>query len=355
MLCSREHHQLGWLHQQKRCETHMYWTKEEIAEERDNLVKVLKALRAGRRVLRLQAAQHGNLAPPHIIMELDAVTEKIKGYETELEQLEMRAAEGSLPLAEAEYRLLVAEMWDTERGHPNITGEARMEMARLRLGILPDQAKEIEQRVRISLAQDAMSKIDIRFLPGAHFSPKGDDETRVEQVANLIERAVFLEPDISLSLLTTFLSKPLPYRNIKGIDVWIISDIAHTIEYYLIKRRVSSDQMPVLREFISRINHFIRDIFSNQRNEALHYEDKEQALKALSPLIAASIRLGLTDDAIAYCNDILLIIDQCTDKIQVMGFYSSAAQLYRIVGDTEQAERFEQLHKRAQESTSKPN
>jgi hypothetical protein len=70
-------------------------------------------------------------------MELESTEEKIREYEHELERLEMRAAEGNLPLAEAEYRLLVAETWDTDRGHPNVTGEARVEMARLRLGILP--------------------------------------------------------------------------------------------------------------------------------------------------------------------------------------------------------------------------
>src|SRR5437868_792466 len=106
-------------------------SKDEIAKELESITKILGALRARRRVLREQAAQYGNMAPPHILTELEGIAEQIRSVEEESERLEIQSVEDQLSLSETEYRLELAHAWNTSQGYPKVEGFALLELKRL--------------------------------------------------------------------------------------------------------------------------------------------------------------------------------------------------------------------------------
>lgn len=133
---------------------------DELAHKRELIATLIRR----RRPLEVQAAHRGMSAPPEILTEISFLTDQIRVYEVEISHLETLAAQGVLPLSEVEYRSLVAEAWDTPRGHPTVTGRARLELSRLRLGIVPEKAYEIERYIRIALAEEAFSNIEPSFF-----------------------------------------------------------------------------------------------------------------------------------------------------------------------------------------------
>ena len=133
-------------------------------EELKHKRELVNALIRRRRPLELQAAHRGLSAPPEILTEISSLTDQLREYEAEINHLETLAAQGALPLSEVEYRVLVAETWDTHRGAPSIIGANRLELSRLKLGILPERASEIEKDIRIALAQEAFGNIEPSFF-----------------------------------------------------------------------------------------------------------------------------------------------------------------------------------------------
>jgi hypothetical protein len=111
-------------------------------------------------------ARFGYRADPAIPLELEDIDRRLAAYTDELAQLETQIAEADEPVAEVEYRAQVADAWNTPAGRPTVAGGARLELARLRLGITPERAAVIEQEIRAALAREAFTEIDIGILLG---------------------------------------------------------------------------------------------------------------------------------------------------------------------------------------------
>lgn len=148
-------------------------TKQEIEEELNHKQNLIRTYRARLRPLEIQAAQRGLNAPPETLTEISSLTEQIRVQEDEIAKLETLAAEGQLSLAEAEFRLILAEAWDTPIGRPTAAGAARLELARLRLGLSPERAAELEKEVRARLVEEIFSTIDVLPLLGENLDAPG--------------------------------------------------------------------------------------------------------------------------------------------------------------------------------------
>ncbi len=140
--------------------------REELMSERSALLEIMAAERRRRDELRKQAARFGYRADPAIPLELEDIDRRLAAYANELSQLETQIAEADEPVAEVEYRAQVAEAWNTSTGRPTVSGSARLELARLRLGITPERATIIEQEIQAALAREAFTEIDIGILLG---------------------------------------------------------------------------------------------------------------------------------------------------------------------------------------------
>jgi hypothetical protein len=137
-------------------------TKEELQRKFDHLADILKLLSERRYILERQAAQQGLQAPPQILMEIQDIAEQIRVREQELVQLKTHLVEDAAPLAEVEYRVLLAETWGTQKFQPSLLGTTKLELARLQLGIKPECARKIEREIRSELASEALSAISWR-------------------------------------------------------------------------------------------------------------------------------------------------------------------------------------------------
>lgn len=138
----------------------------DLAEELAHQQKMLRILRERRRVLELQAAQRGIDARPEVLTEIVSLNDEIDRHDQELARLATQAAVERFSLDEAEYRVMMAEAWSTPLGRPSLVGAARLELARLRMGIPPERAHELEREVRAGLAQEVLAELDIRPLLG---------------------------------------------------------------------------------------------------------------------------------------------------------------------------------------------
>lgn len=138
--------------------------KTEILDELEHEKEMVVALRKHLRVLELQMAQFGIATPPHVLTEIDRLSEQIQRHETQAAQLETVAVEGELPLAEVEYRVLLAENWNTVQGRPTVVGATCLELARLRLGISPERAQQLEHDIRAALAREVISGLNDGFF-----------------------------------------------------------------------------------------------------------------------------------------------------------------------------------------------
>src|ERR1700722_12373692 len=104
--------------------------KKEIENELEHKAQIIRALRSRLRPLEIQAAHKGISSPPEIMTEIAILTDQIRIQEDEIAKLESLAAEGQLSLAEAEFRVTLAEVWDTPTGRPTAVGAARLELLR---------------------------------------------------------------------------------------------------------------------------------------------------------------------------------------------------------------------------------
>lgn len=163
-------------------------TKQEIVQELAHQQRLLLALRERRRALELQFTQQAT-APTQLLSELDALTGRIRVYEEEIGRLETLAAEDRLPLAETEYCVLLAEAWNTPQGNPTVADATRLELERLRLGVSPRRAHELERQIRVALAQQSLQSL--RSV---------EDLSEPRGVACL-EQAIYLDPATALRWL----------------------------------------------------------------------------------------------------------------------------------------------------------
>jgi hypothetical protein len=136
--------------------------EKELAHQRE----MLRVRRERRNILEIQAAQAGSFSRPETLMEIAALNAEIERHEAEIARLATQAAEDKFSLSEAEYRVSLAEAWDSAQGTPSIANRARLELMRLRLGISPERAQALEYEVRTQLATEVFTNIDLNPILG---------------------------------------------------------------------------------------------------------------------------------------------------------------------------------------------
>lgn len=140
--------------------------KPDIEKELAHQREMLRIRRERRNILEIQAAQTGSYSRPETLMEIAALNAEIERHEAEIVRLATQAAEDQFSLSEAEYRVSLAEAWDSAQGTPSIANRARLELMRLRLGIAPERAQVLEYEVRTQLATEVFTNIDLNPILG---------------------------------------------------------------------------------------------------------------------------------------------------------------------------------------------
>jgi hypothetical protein len=197
-------------------------SKTETKEEIEHQSKIATTLRKRLRVLELQMAQQGISTPPQILTEIAVMTEQINQRESEIARLESIAAENELSLAEAEYRMMLAEVWNASNGGwPHLTATTRLEFQRLKLGLLPERAQQLEDEVRVILAEDALVRLDPEITRWIPFTPRNDNFSRNESWTSMlaIGRAIRCSLSTTLHLFPMIMDKfqsPLDYDHFQS-------------------------------------------------------------------------------------------------------------------------------------------
>src|SRR4051794_5828948 len=138
--------------------------KQDLDEQISHHQSMLLRLRRRLRARELQEAEHGINVPPEVTNELITLNERIGTHEAELEKLNSKSVEDTLSSPEADYRILLAEPWDTSTGRPTALGLARLERERLRMGLSSERAQELERAVRAALVEDTLLRLDTHNL-----------------------------------------------------------------------------------------------------------------------------------------------------------------------------------------------
>ena len=190
-----------------------------ILDELEHQQSMIVALRKRLRILELQMAQHGSATPPQILTEIVSLTEQVQQHEAEVTKLETRAIENEMSSAEVEYRVLLAESWSAPHGRPTVVDQARLELARLRLGISLERAHHLEYAIRASLAQEVLHTINDGFYTDYL---QGFSHSMTNEFWS-IGRAIRLHIDAAMnhfhSLLPPKLCRPMPAFEETLLDV----------------------------------------------------------------------------------------------------------------------------------------
>jgi hypothetical protein len=127
-----------------------------LDKERDHQLAMLSHQQKRLRVLQVQAAQQGFSTPPQIVVEIEELAEQIRSIESTLEQLEESIAQSCLPLAAAEYGLLVVQHLRAPHDRFSAAVWATLRVARLRLGITDELGLQIEKESRANVARQML-------------------------------------------------------------------------------------------------------------------------------------------------------------------------------------------------------
>ena len=136
--------------------------KAEIQRELDHVNKVLKIAHDNRCALEQQQIQQGMIAPLNLINQMNEIKSAIQELEERKNNLEIQSVEEDYSLAEAEYRVIVAEVW--QEGYLSTVGKSQLEMSRLRLKIDNNRSSEIEREVRSGIVDDIFFEEEIRII-----------------------------------------------------------------------------------------------------------------------------------------------------------------------------------------------
>jgi hypothetical protein len=265
----------------------MKLTKQEIQDELTHKNVLIRTYRARIRPLEIQAAQKGLNAPPEILTEISTISELIRVQEDEISKLESLAAEGQLSLVEAEYRVIIADAWDTPSGRPSAIGTAQIELARLRFGLSSERAQELENDMRVALVKDVFEKIDISPLIGQNlwvspdvgtinFSIKAEGESEIsidrieidqnltissplESVLHLLGKAIRLDPPTALHLLL----QSLPQES--KLDIIILQE-----------KLIMENKAWISKNEFEIFNHFLADLASQLNTHLSSLPEKTQ-------------------------------------------------------------------------------
>jgi hypothetical protein len=220
----------------------MQWPAEEIAEEQAHQQKMLRILRERRRILEIQTAQRGIDARPETMVEIRTLNEEIARHECEAERLESLAAEEHRSYAEVKYRMLLAKAWDVTQGKLTVVNHTRLEVARLKLRLMPDHARGLETEIREELAQEVLARVDADIVYAVQRFQHGSSiHCGTEQALVLVGQAIRLAPNMTIQ--------------------WLLRDRASTpplsldrFETYLLQANKigwHSDERPLFEQFFS--------------------------------------------------------------------------------------------------------
>jgi hypothetical protein len=167
---------------------------EDIQAELEFQRDLINELKNRRRGLERQMARFGDLyVPPFIMQEIAELTKQLAVREQELSKLETKSVEGKLPLAEVEFRVLVAQCWRNSSGWLSTVEESQLELARLRLGITEARAEQHNVAVRSRLAVETLLDLELNDI-------QSSPETRTAAVQRIV-RAFRFDPKATEELL----------------------------------------------------------------------------------------------------------------------------------------------------------
>jgi hypothetical protein len=118
------------------------------------------------------------------------------------------------PLAEAEYRAVLARIWDSSHGKLLIADSTSLELLRLQLGISLEKAQELERDIRTQLAEEAFRAINIEDIIFGRWM--GHDQ-------GLLARAIRFDALTALRLLLQHLRSNVS-RDIESRRVWYLRE-----------------------------------------------------------------------------------------------------------------------------------
>jgi hypothetical protein len=198
-----------------------------LAEDIKHNQDILQILRHQLRDREILVVKHGMLPPTSLISEVVSIKSDIDKREQELMKLESQLVENGISLEDVQYRLLIAESWDTPSGMPGFTGNLRMEAARLEHGIPLEAAAAIEKGIRLQLAREACQNYKY--------------ESRETQFVHAL-RTLRLDFDYGWEFYRDkfiFTLKDVFYRGIDFIDGFLSKDKRTSIADVLFGRKVS--------------------------------------------------------------------------------------------------------------------
>lgn len=136
--------------------------KAEIHQELEHLNRLLAIAHANRRALEEQQIQQGIIAPLSLINQMNEIKRSIQEYEERKNQLEIQAVEEDYSLAEAEYRVIAARVW--QEGQLSPLGAAELQLSRLTLKIAKERADQIEHEIKTELVRTIFSAVSLEIV-----------------------------------------------------------------------------------------------------------------------------------------------------------------------------------------------
>lgn len=168
--------------------------RQDINNQLDRQKKVVHTLRLRLQHREIQEMRGGSNSDLNLLFEKAELAEQIAKKEAELERLELLKPRDTTSIAEAEYRVAVIEAWDTSLGVPSVIGAARLELARLRLGIDAQRTKAIEEEARVQLAEEAWRGIHPFALSHLLSTPELDELNKRDLAK--IPGEEYIDPDL---------------------------------------------------------------------------------------------------------------------------------------------------------------
>ncbi len=218
---------------------------QEIQEDISSKEKIIAILKKQLRQLELQAAQFGSaFVPPYVLQQITNATDQIEQREAQLAKLRTKAVEQDLPLAEVEYRLLVAQTWNQSSGWLSIVDKTRLELERLKLGMDIERVEEHHRAVRTQIATETLLDLELNYI-------QGDADIRSRAVQRII-RAFRLDPNETARLIR----QNINLSSIRIIVQWLeetttiwqndkeANELTHLFQQLLDEKRAAEEQAP---------------------------------------------------------------------------------------------------------------
>jgi hypothetical protein len=247
--------------------------KKEIDRELEHQKTILNSLRDNYRNLELQEVKFGLSVPPHILSELQRVSERIRQVIDRISELQTQAAQDQLSLAEAEYRRQAAIAW--RDGFLTVEGSAELELMRLRQGIAPDRAEHIESEIREATVEQIFRTLEIDLLFGIQ---NHDSLTsgKLMHITFTMDNTTLNDSSITIDQSMAVLSAE--ETAFKNIGKCIILNAERTL--FLLTRYIKPFHLNNIDNFTSTLIQINRvSLFPSEEKIYNHFIDKLKSIK----------------------------------------------------------------------------